>query len=119
MAFFYLSIEIVLYFRKIKSFVLLYSDNDKISFRSEIKYLMYLVFFFGAIPYSLSGPRGVAGRVLVSSAGGRDFGWCCALAFCSDAASAPHDRDRFQVGSVSISFRVSQLYRSGFRPNSH
>jgi hypothetical protein len=89
-------LKIFLYFRKIKSFVLEpYSDNDKIGFRSEIKYLMYLVLFFGVIPYSLSalsGPRGVAGRGLVSSVGSRGFGWCCALAFSSDAAFAPHDR---------------------------
>jgi hypothetical protein len=48
-------LNIFLYFRKINSFVVeLYSDNDKIGFRSEIKYLMYLVLFFDVIPYSLS-----------------------------------------------------------------
>jgi hypothetical protein len=46
-------LNIFLYFRKINSFVVeLYSDNDKTGFKSEIKYLIYSVFFFGAIPYS-------------------------------------------------------------------
>jgi hypothetical protein len=93
--FFYLSMEHFSLFPQdqfLCSRALFRQRQDWFQVRDQIPYILGILLRCHSL-LALSGPRGVAGRGLVSSAGSRGYGWCCALAFCSDAASAPHDHD--------------------------